>query len=319
MSRPVVVSPVKAILAMRFDDASGLPASRPKPLTTLMTPGGQNVADQLDQRQDRERRLFGGLQDDAVAGGDRGGELPHRHQEREVPGNDLADDAERLMVVVGDGIVVDLAERAFLGAERAGEIAPVVDAQRQVGGGRLADRLAVVEGFDERQEIEIGLHAVGDLEQDKGAVGDRGPAPGVLGRMGRVERQLDVGRRGAWDRAQLLAGDRARIVEVAPLDRGDPLAADEIVVLFADQSARRNLVNRRLIHGVSSAERVAVRSATADVGQAPLPLYLLSVFGGATVLWWVARADHSPTTGKERFRREATVADRDGESRRWAD
>ena len=40
MSRPVVVSPVKAILAMRFDEASGLPASSPKPLTTLSTPFG---------------------------------------------------------------------------------------------------------------------------------------------------------------------------------------------------------------------------------------------------------------------------------------
>ncbi len=40
ISRPVVVSPVKAILAMRLDEASGLPASRPKPLTMLRTPGG---------------------------------------------------------------------------------------------------------------------------------------------------------------------------------------------------------------------------------------------------------------------------------------
>ena len=40
ISRPVVVSPVKAILAMRFEEASGLPASRPKPLTTLRTPFG---------------------------------------------------------------------------------------------------------------------------------------------------------------------------------------------------------------------------------------------------------------------------------------
>ena len=40
ISRPVVVSPVKAILAMRLEEASGLPASRPKPLTTLSTPGG---------------------------------------------------------------------------------------------------------------------------------------------------------------------------------------------------------------------------------------------------------------------------------------
>lgn len=40
ISRPVVVSPVKAILAMRGLLASGLPASNPKPLTTLSTPGG---------------------------------------------------------------------------------------------------------------------------------------------------------------------------------------------------------------------------------------------------------------------------------------
>lgn len=40
ISRPVVVSPVKAILEIRLLDASGLPASAPNPLTTLTTPGG---------------------------------------------------------------------------------------------------------------------------------------------------------------------------------------------------------------------------------------------------------------------------------------
>ena len=40
ISRPVVVSPVKAILEIRLDEASGLPASTPKPLTTLSTPAG---------------------------------------------------------------------------------------------------------------------------------------------------------------------------------------------------------------------------------------------------------------------------------------
>ena len=37
---PVVVSPVKATLATLFDEANGLPASNPKPLTILTTPGG---------------------------------------------------------------------------------------------------------------------------------------------------------------------------------------------------------------------------------------------------------------------------------------
>ena len=42
--RPVEVSPVKAILAMRSDCASGFPASSPKPLTILSTPAGRRSA-----------------------------------------------------------------------------------------------------------------------------------------------------------------------------------------------------------------------------------------------------------------------------------
>ena len=40
ISRPVVVSPVKATLRIRLLLASGLPASTPNPLTTLSTPAG---------------------------------------------------------------------------------------------------------------------------------------------------------------------------------------------------------------------------------------------------------------------------------------
>ncbi len=62
ISRPVVVSPVNAILAIRLLDASGLPASTPKPLTTLSTPGGQQITDQRHQVQDRRRGLLGRLE-----------------------------------------------------------------------------------------------------------------------------------------------------------------------------------------------------------------------------------------------------------------
>ncbi len=44
ISRPVLVSPVKATLATRGEEASGLPASTPKPLTTLRTPAGNKSA-----------------------------------------------------------------------------------------------------------------------------------------------------------------------------------------------------------------------------------------------------------------------------------
>ena len=40
ISRPVVVSPVKPILAMRGLEAKAFPISPPGPVTMLMTPGG---------------------------------------------------------------------------------------------------------------------------------------------------------------------------------------------------------------------------------------------------------------------------------------
>ena len=40
ISRPVTVSPVKAIFAIRLFVASALPISAPGPLTTLITPAG---------------------------------------------------------------------------------------------------------------------------------------------------------------------------------------------------------------------------------------------------------------------------------------
>jgi len=45
---------------------------------------------------------------------------------------------------------------------------------------------------DHGEEVEILLHAVGDLEHDVGALRGRGPAPGVLGGMSRVERSLNI-------------------------------------------------------------------------------------------------------------------------------
>ena len=158
------------------------------------------------------------------------------------------------MIVIGDGVVVDFGDAAFLGAHDAGEIAPVVDHQRHVGMRRLADRLAVVEGLDQREQVEIGFELVGDLVQDARALLHRGLAPGVLGLVRGVERQLDVGGGGAGHRAELLAGDRARIVKILAFNGSDPFAADEIVVAFADEECFRNLVERLLEHGISSVD-----------------------------------------------------------------
>ena len=67
----------------------------------------QQVGDQLGQDQDGHRGRFGRLEHDTVTGAEGRGQLPGGHQDREVPRDDLADDAERLVDVVGHGVLVD--------------------------------------------------------------------------------------------------------------------------------------------------------------------------------------------------------------------
>src|SRR5271154_746502 len=91
ISRPVVVSPVKAILATRFEEASGLPDSRPKPLTMLRTPFGMR-SPMISINTMIEAGICSALENDAVSRGQRRRHLPDGHQDREIPGNDLAHD-----------------------------------------------------------------------------------------------------------------------------------------------------------------------------------------------------------------------------------
>ena len=58
--------------------------------------GEARLERQLAEAQRGERRLLGRLEDDRAAGGERRGDLPDRHQQREVPGHDLGADADRL-------------------------------------------------------------------------------------------------------------------------------------------------------------------------------------------------------------------------------
>ncbi len=224
---------------MRLDEASGLPASSPKPLTILITPFGSRVADEFRPNENARGRLLGRLDDDAIAGGDRRRELPCRHQNWKIPRDDLADDAERLMKMIGDRVVVDFRNAAFLRADGAGEIAEVVDGERNVGGGRLADRLAIVPGLGRSEKVEVLLHDIRDPVQDARAIRYAGLAPGVLGGMGGVERGLDVILVGTRDLANLLAGDRRDIVEVAAGLWLRPLAVDEIAVARLERRRER--------------------------------------------------------------------------------
>jgi hypothetical protein len=102
--RPVAVDPVKAILAIRATAPAHRPPRR-QAVDDVQNARRQQVGDQFHQNHDRGRGLLGRLHHDAVARRQRRGQLPRRHQDREVPRDDLADDAQRLVEVIGDRVV----------------------------------------------------------------------------------------------------------------------------------------------------------------------------------------------------------------------
>ena len=103
ISRPTTVEPVNATLSTPGWSTSAAPVS-PSPVSTLSVPSGKpGLERQLAEAQRGQRRLLGGLQHDRAAGGERRGDLPGRHQQREVPGHDLGADADRLAQRVDRG------------------------------------------------------------------------------------------------------------------------------------------------------------------------------------------------------------------------
>src|SRR5690606_35777887 len=154
--------------------------------------------------------------------------------------------------------VVDLAQRALLGAHRTGEVAEVVDGQRDVRRQRLAYGLAVLPALRDRERLQVGLHAVGDLQQDVGPLGCRPAPPAGRRRVGRVQGRLDVLRRAARHLGERLPVHRTRILEVLTPDRRHVLPADVVVVtgLVGDDRA---LAPGRRVSG--HAEQASLSSA----------------------------------------------------------
>ncbi len=96
------------------------------------------------------------------------------------------------MEVVGDGVLVDLRDAPLLGTQHAGEVAEVVDGERQVGRQGLPDGLAVLPALDHSEVLEVLLDAIRDPEQDVRALGGTGLAPRLSRRVGGVECEVDV-------------------------------------------------------------------------------------------------------------------------------
>ena len=131
------------------------------------------LLEDLGQQQRRQRGGLGGLEHRRVAGRQRRGQLPRGHEQREVPGDDLAGDAQR----PGVGPVARVAE--LVGP--AGVVEEPGGGQRDVDVARLADRLAVVERLQHRELAAALLDLAGDAVEVLRALaaGHRAPDLGL--------------------------------------------------------------------------------------------------------------------------------------------
>ena len=193
-----------------------------------------------------DRRLLGGLQHHRVAGGERRADLPRIEQDRRIPRQDRADHAHRLAPRIGErvGLERDLLALDLVG--RAREIDQPIDRALHFAD-RVAQRLAVVAGFELGQPRRVAADQLGELVQQQPALrGGDLVAPGALHRRLRGgDGPVDVGvvafghlgpdRLGRG----IDGGDRARRMG------RDPLAADieAIIASFGHGHLRRRFTD----------------------------------------------------------------------------
>jgi hypothetical protein len=207
MRRPVPVSPVKAIFAIRGLDRQRFARFKPESIHNIQNAGGEQIGNQFRQHKNTGGRLLGRFQHDAVTRGEGRRQFPGSHQDRKIPGNDLSHYSQRLVEMVSHGVRVDLRNGAFLRAHAAGKIPEMVDGEGYVRVLRLADGLAVIPGFGGGEELQIILQALRNAIEDVRPLcrADRGPF--IFGGMGSVQRRVHVSAVGTGDPAEQLAID----------------------------------------------------------------------------------------------------------------
>ncbi len=128
--------------------------------------------------------LLAGLEDDGVAAGDGDGEEPHRHHGGEVERGDDADGAEGLAdgedVDLGGGVLGEAALEQV--GDAAGEFDDFLAAGDLAEG--VGEDLAVFGGDDGGEFLLAGVEKLAEGEEDRGALGQRGVAPGGERRCG---------------------------------------------------------------------------------------------------------------------------------------
>jgi hypothetical protein len=165
-----------------------------------------SLAHKLGEREDTQRGLLRRLKHDGIPRRQSWAELPRGHEEGIVPGDDLRTHAEglaegvgELVGAAGDGVAVELVGPAGVVAEGCRDFGNVEEAACVVG-------LAVVEGLDCGETVEVGVDEVGEAVEEAGAEGGV-EGPGFCeGGAGGEDGGVDIFFCGGADGADFLFG-----------------------------------------------------------------------------------------------------------------
>lgn len=142
------------------------------------------------------RRLFRALDDDRAAGGERRRDLAHRLVDREIPGREGGDRADRLLGHELGNVAHPRRHDAAIGATRLFR-EPVDEVAGQHGLAlRFHHRLALFHGHHGRDLGGARADDVGGLAHQLVPVERRGLAPGLEAGLGRLQRAVEVCARG---------------------------------------------------------------------------------------------------------------------------
>jgi len=171
------------------------------------TSGVAGLVDELGQAESRQRGLLGGLQNDAAADGEGGGELPDGHEQGEVPGDDLTDNTEGLVLGDREEVAIDRASLAVELVSPAGVVAEALDGESKIDVERLGIGLSVVKGLNGGHLLLVALQEVCELEHEVTTSAAVDVLPVALERLaGGADGDINVGLVSLGDAAELLTG-----------------------------------------------------------------------------------------------------------------
>lgn len=156
------------------------------------TSGEASLLDELTGVQTGEGGLLSGLEDNGVTRRNGGGDLPRPHEEGEVPRDDLTADTNGLVAGVGEGLGVGVNR---LTVDLVGPAGVVTDTAQSVGQVDLGhgEGLAVVEGLNGGDRVNVALNQVGQLVQETATVGGGNPTPfALVGLAGSGHSNVDI-------------------------------------------------------------------------------------------------------------------------------